>query len=60
MTDNNVIKFGKAKKALQRIRKDKQAEANRIKFGRTKAQKQRDTSIRDKRNKSIDDHKRET
>ena len=42
MSDDNVIKFGRAKKALARASKEKRAAENRVKFGRTKAEKNRD------------------
>ncbi|NNE59257.1 MAG: DUF4169 family protein [Hellea sp.] len=59
MSDDNVIKFGKAKKALNREAKEAQAEANRQKFGRTKAQKKLDQSVTSKRDQNLDDHKRD-
>jgi len=59
MRDDNVIKFGKAKKALSRKAKEAQAEANRQKFGRTKAQKKHDQALKSKRDRKLDDHKRE-
>ncbi len=40
---DNIIRFGKAKKALKRQCDEQQAAENRAKFGRTKAAKQRDT-----------------
>jgi hypothetical protein len=38
----NIINFRKAKKPILRSRKENKAEQNRIKFGRTKAQKRID------------------
>ena len=56
--NDNVIKFGKAKKALKRQEKEKRAAENRVKFGRTKQEKQRDRTIAEKHIKSVDDHKK--
>ncbi|MGB0908110.1 MAG: DUF4169 family protein [Maricaulaceae bacterium] len=39
MARDNVIKFGKAKKAMARGQKEKKAQENRVSFGRTKAEK---------------------
>ncbi|MEQ8895525.1 MAG: DUF4169 family protein [Roseovarius sp.] len=51
---------------LNRVRKDKaraekraRADENAVKFGRTKAEKTRDTSAADKAGRHIDDHKRD-
>ncbi|NNC36820.1 MAG: DUF4169 family protein [Hyphomonadaceae bacterium] len=50
------INFNKARKAKLRSDKEKRATENRIKFGRTKAEKQLDKAKTDKLNKHIDDH----
>ena len=55
---DNVIKFGKAKKAIKRQAKEKRAAANRAKFGRTKTEKIRDKSHSKKHNKLVDYHKK--
>jgi hypothetical protein len=55
----NVIKFGKAKKAIARQKHEKSATENRIKFGRTKSEKQRDKLVTEKQIRSVDDHKKE-
>jgi len=60
MSDDNVIKFGKAKKALARVAKEKSAAENRVKFGRTKAEKKRDSLNSNKADRNLDDHKRDT
>ncbi len=57
MSGNNIIKFGKARKALARKQNDKKAEENRIKFGRTKVQKQNDKNSRRKHDHLLDNHK---
>ena len=58
MADNqNIIKFGKAKKAIARSRKQAQAAENRVKFGRTKAQKRADDHQNAKTRKTVEDHK---
>ena len=56
---DNVIKFGKARKALAKKRKDEKATENRAKFGRTKAEKQRDAHEKDQAIRHVDFHKRE-
>ena len=54
---DNVIKFGKARKALARKTREAQAAENRIKHGMTKAQKQKLKTEKDKAAKNIDGHK---
>jgi len=56
----NIIKFGKARKALARAEKDKRARENRIKFGRTKAEKTADAAKMAQFERSVDNHKRST
>jgi len=58
MTDK-VIKFGKSKKAMARKTKEKKAAENRVRFGRTKAQKNLDKAVSDKKTRQLDQHKRE-
>ncbi|MCE7999364.1 MAG: DUF4169 family protein [Rhodobiaceae bacterium] len=60
----NIVDFGSARKNLknkkkedQRAAKEKQAEENRVKFGRTKAEKKRDKQTTDRREKKHDGHK---
>ena len=60
MPQDNVIRFGKARKSLARKRKEQEAAENRVKFGRTKAEKKRDATQTSKSQKHVDDHKRET
>jgi|GEM_PF-1262945 len=55
--DDTVIKFSTAKKAVKKSRKEKLAAENRVKFGRTKAQKSQDAQSEKKRTSHIDGHK---
>jgi len=57
---NNIIKFGKARKALRRRKKDDKSAQNRALFGRTKAEKLRGRQSTDKLRHAVDMHKRET
>lgn len=56
MTDN-IINFRKAKKSVTRANKEKRAEQNRAKFGRTKAEKLKDESEKSKLARHVDGHK---
>ena len=56
MTDN-VIKFGKARKALAKKKREAQAAENRVKHGMTKAEKQKLKREADKAAQKIDGHK---
>lgn len=51
----NLNKFRKAKK---RAEKDQQAAENRVKYGRTKAEKARDRLSTDKAKNALDGHKK--
>jgi len=53
----NLNKFRKRKKTAE---KQAQAETNRTKFGRTKAEKTRDARARDELTKHVDGHRRES
>jgi len=53
----DVIKFNKAKKALTRQKREAQAAENRIKFGRTKAEKHEQNFNKRTSLKKIDGHK---
>jgi hypothetical protein len=50
------VNFNNARKAKLRSDKEKQASENRVKFGRTKAEKQFDTAKTEKLKKHVDDH----
>ena len=53
----NVIKFGKAKKSLARVAKDKKAAENRARFGLTKSEKSRKALMAEKLQAKLDAHK---
>lgn len=57
--NDTVIKFSAAKKAVKKSRKEKQAAENRVKFGRTKAEKLRDTKLKTIMVTHIEGHKRD-
>ena len=54
-----IISLSKARKAKVRTEKEAAAEANRLKFGRTKAEKLKDADEKARAEKLIDGHKRE-
>ncbi|WP_297108589.1 DUF4169 family protein [uncultured Devosia sp.] len=54
-----ILSLSKARKAKARTEKEAAAEANRLKFGRTKAEKLKDAAEKAKADKHIDGHKRE-
>ena len=54
-----IISLSKVRKAKARTEKEATAEANRIKFGRTKGEKQLTAAERALAEKKIDAHKRE-
>jgi hypothetical protein len=54
-----IISLSKARKAKTRADKDATAAENRVKFGRTKAEKAADKSRKTLAEKGIDGHKRE-
>ncbi len=58
MTDK-IINFRKGKKRVARAQKEQRATENRVKFGRTKAEKLLDTTRDQKAKSYIDGHKRE-
>lgn len=51
-----IINFRKAKKAADRIAKEKTAAENRVKFGRSKADRQRLDAEEEIKRKRIDQH----
>jgi hypothetical protein len=55
-----VISLSRVRKARARAEKDATAAANRVKFGRTKAEKAADEKRKDLAAKQIDGHKRES
>ena len=54
---DNVIKFGKAKKALARQGKEKKAALNRARFGQTKSNKELKKALTEKLQNKLDEHK---
>jgi hypothetical protein len=56
----DILSLSKARKTRARTGKDAAAVANRLKFGRTKAEKQRDAAERERAARAADAHKRET
>ena len=56
---DNVINLRQQRKAKKRGEKEKTAEQNRLKYGRTKQEKQKEKSESARARKHIDGHKRE-
>lgn len=54
-----IINLRSARKAKARSVKDADAEANRLKFGRTKAEKQREAAEKARAEQHIEGHKRD-
>lgn len=54
---NNVVNLNRFRKQKNRTDAEKQADENRIKHGRTKAQKAKDNAIKDQHAQKIDGHK---
>jgi hypothetical protein len=55
----DILSLSKARKAKARAGKDVAAAENRVKFGRTKAEKLADDARKTRSDKAIDAHKRE-
>ncbi len=55
----DIVNLRTFRKLKQRSAKDADAEANRLKFGRSKAEKLKVTSEKERAEKHIDGHKRE-
>ncbi len=55
----DILSLSKARKAKARSEKDATAEANRVKFGRTKAEKLKASTEKTRADKHIDGHKRD-
>lgn len=56
----DILSLSKARKARARADKEQQAAQNRVKFGRTKADKQRDEAEAALTKKRLDDSKRDS
>lgn len=54
-----IVSLSKLRKTRLRTDKERQATENRAKFGRTKAEKQRDATEQARAAKQVDAHKRE-
>lgn len=54
-----IINFRKAKKAHDRKAKEREADANRLKFGRTKAERKQTAAEEDLKARRIDAHLRD-
>lgn len=54
---NNVINLNRFRKKNSRAEKEKQAEENRAKFGRTKAEKSHEEAAAEHRDAHLDQHK---
>ena len=55
----DIINLRRARKAKARDEKERKAEANRLAFGRTKAEKTKTAAERDRADRAIDAHRRE-
>jgi hypothetical protein len=55
--NDNVIKFGKAAKAVKRVKKDAKAAENRARFGQNKAHKDKKAKLAEKLQSKLDAHK---
>lgn len=55
----DILSLSKARKAKVRADKDAAAEANRLTFGRAKAEKQKSSAEKALSDKKIDSHKRD-
>jgi hypothetical protein len=56
----DILSLSKLRKQRARMRKDQSASENRIRFGRTRAEKKRDAAERERAGRSADANKRET
>lgn len=54
---DNIIKFGKAAKAVKRSKKESKAAENRARFGQQKAQKTLKAKLTEKLQAKLDAHK---
>jgi len=60
MANDNVIKFGKARKSLARVAKDKKSDENRARHGLKKSEKEKRAALAKKKQAKLDAHKRDT
>lgn len=54
-----VVNLRQARKRRARAEKERKAEQNRIRFGRTKAERNLSEALREKHARHVDDHRRE-
>jgi hypothetical protein len=54
-----IVNLNRVRKAQKRATEDRQAEANRVKFGRTKAEKNNDRQLGEKQRDTLDGKKRD-
>lgn len=54
-----IVNLRQARKAKARAEKEQAAEANRARFGRTKAERDIERKISEKENRDLDGHKRD-
>ncbi|MBN8994540.1 MAG: DUF4169 family protein [Rhizobiales bacterium] len=54
-----IVNLRRARKAKTRAEKEREAEANRIAFGRTKAERKATAAERERAGRAIDSHRRE-
>jgi hypothetical protein len=57
---SDPVNLNQFRKAKARVAKSALADANTVKFGRSKAQKDTDRQVQDKAARLLDQHKRET
>jgi hypothetical protein len=57
--NDNIIKFGKAAKAVKRAKKDAKAAENRARFGQKKIHKDKKAKLAEKLQTKLDAHKLE-
>lgn len=55
-----VINLNQKRKANARVQKEKKASENRVKYGRTKAEKQKEKREAERAQRHLQGHKRET
>ncbi|WP_345739678.1 DUF4169 family protein [Phaeobacter italicus] len=55
----DIVNLNQFRKSKARTDKKVQADRNAVKFGRTKAEKQRDKAVQDQDSRRLDSHKRD-
>ncbi|QIK40501.1 DUF4169 family protein [Pontivivens nitratireducens] len=56
---SKIVTFSKVRKAKSRAEKRAQADANSVRFGRTKSQRKLESSLAEKAERALDRHERE-